>query len=328
MGYTDVYQKTSFCSRLMHKRPVVELGDHPASAVKCAVCEGVLTKQVAVRLGESSLRTCASCGSWTYVPRTSASQQASIHDSSKYFEHPYFKLRRGVTPAQRRRCRDLFNRLSTHLDVASLRGERLLDIGCDTGSFLQAAQDQFGIIPVGIDVAERAVQEARQHGIEAYQVSLEQAPVELSGFAVVTAIDLIEHVTDPRAFLREILLRLRPGGMLYLETPNIRSTVYRVGQIIFSISGGRPAALLDRLFPSQHIQYFTPESLRRLALDSGFDVVRLSTRRLPSSEIAASTAALLAIGALQAFDRLFATEILIYAVLRRPTRSSVNGERV
>ncbi len=116
--------------------------------------------------------------------------------------------------------------------------------------------------------------------------------------------------------------------MLYLETPNIRSTVYRVGQAIFSISGGRPATLLDRLFPSQHIQYFTPESLRRLALDSGFDVVRLSTRRLPSSEIAASTAALLAIGALQAFDRLFATEILIYAVLRRPTRSCGNGDHV
>ena len=328
LGYTDAYKKNNSSTRPMHKRPVFEIGDDPATAATCSVCGGALTKHVAVRLGRSGLRTCGSCGSWTYVPRGSASHQAAIHDNAQYFEHPYFKLRRGVTPAQHRRCRDVFARLATHLEIGSLRGERLLDIGCDTGMFLKAAQEQFGIIPVGVDVAEQAVQAARHQGVETYQASLEQAPAELSGFALATAIDLIEHVSDPGAFLREIRLRLRPGGVVYLETPNIRSTVYRFGQLVFSLTGGRPAALLERLFPPQHIQYFTPESLRRLALDSGFEVLRLGNRPLPSSDIAASTAAIGAIGALQVCDHLFSTGILIYAVLRRPGRTSTDGGHV
>jgi hypothetical protein len=179
-------KKFSLYAHLMNNRLEFEIGDCPVPAVS----GGALTEQVAKRQGASCLRTCRSSGSWTYLPRLSASDRATIHDSAEYFDHPYFKLRRGVTTAQPRRCRDLFARISTHLDVASPRGERLPDIGCDTGAFLNAAREQFGIIPVGVDVSERAVQAACAQRVEA-EIALRYL---LTGFAE-------RQKTDPHAGL-------------------------------------------------------------------------------------------------------------------------------
>jgi SAM-dependent methyltransferase len=294
-----------------------------AGLAACAVCGAALEGPIAVRSRTFTLRTCPSCGSWTALPRPGDAEQAAIHDNADYFDHPYFKLRRSVTPSQIRRCRNVFSYIAAALDPASLRGQRLLDIGCDTGNFLMAAQQEFGIVPVGIDVAARAVRVARQQGVEAHRAAIEDAPAELTGFLTATAIDLIEHVPDPAAFLRQVRDRIRPGGALYLETPNIRSLVYRFGRALFGRTGHRLAGLKERLFPPQHIQYFTPESLGRLAQRTGYEVVRLNCRVLPSSDIAASLGARLAIGALQACDRLLGSEILVCAVLRRPLDSSL-----
>jgi 2-polyprenyl-3-methyl-5-hydroxy-6-metoxy-1,4-benzoquinol methylase len=282
------------------------------------VCGGLLKERAALRLGRNYLRICGACGSWTYLPRATAAEQSAIHDTEEYFDHPYFQLRRVITPSHRRRVRELFRRVSAAMDVEALRGERVLDIGCDTGAFLKAAQQEFGIVPVGVDVGRRAVEVARQDGVEAYHTAIEQAPAGLSGFSLITAIDLIEHVPNPGALLGEIYGRLRAGGVAYIETPNIRSVVYRFGRRLSTITGGRPASLIERLFPPQHIQYFTDRSLRELAGRAGFQVVSITTRPLPASDIAASRVALLPIQSLQAADRVLGTEILLCAVLQRP----------
>ena len=274
-----------------------------------------------MRLRSSCLRACRCCGSWSYFPRDGASGQAALHDSEEYFDHPYFTVRRAMVRAQRR-CREVFRRLSAAIDIPSLRGQRLLDLGCDTGAFLKAAQEELGVAGVGIDVSGRAVAAARQQGVEAYRTAVEQAPAELSDFPVATAIDLLEHVPYPEAFLRAVRARLRPGGVVYLETPNLRSVVFGFGRRLSLITGGRPAALLERLFPRQHIQMFTAGSLRGLSQRAEFEVVRVGTSVLPASDIAAGVAARLGIGALQLCDRIIGTEILLWAVLRRPAEAS------
>jgi len=197
----------------------------------------------------------------------------------------------------------------------------MLDIGCDTGGLLKAAQAEYGIMPVGLDVAARAVEVAKANGLEAYHASIEEAPAQVAGFRIVTAIDLVEHVVDPRVFLREVWSRLHPGGLLYVETPNIRSVVYRFGRALGLVTGNRPLALFERLFPPEHIQYFTPRSLERVAREVGFEVVSVGTRPLPASDISASFFAVASVQVLQMLDRLKGSGILICAVLRRPRES-------
>jgi hypothetical protein len=81
------------------------------------------------------------------------------------------------------------------------------------------------------------------------------------------------------------------------------------------------SGVIQRLFPPQHVQYFTTHSLSRLAKDSGLEVVQVGTRVLPLSDIAASAATRCAVGLLQVFDRILRREILVWAVLRRPQES-------
>ena len=273
---------------------------------------------VRVTLGESELRACHSCGTWVYFPRPAAAQQAAIHDTADYFEHPYFELRRRAGDAQIRRCKQIMLRLTEAVGV-SLRGERVLDVGCDTGLFLSIAAREFGIRPVGVDVGARAVAVAAEQGIEAYHTPIETAPEHLRDLRAMTAIDLVEHVSDPAAFLRELRKRLAPGGVIYLETPNIRSAVYKIGRILSKFMGGRPAALYERLFPPQHIQYFTRESFQALATSCELEVTQIGTRMLPSADTAASAPVRAAMAGMQGIDALTGERILLWATLRRPS---------
>ena len=294
--------------------------DAGSLALRCVVCLSGLSERPVVQFGHARLHQCPACASWTYLPRPDPAGQAAIHDSSDYFDHPYFDLRRQLSPAILRRCRYAFQQLGQATDIESLRGQRFLDIGCDTGAFLQAAAQQFGIVPVGVDAASRAVAAAQQGGIEAYCAPIEQAPEQLRDFPAITAIDLIEHVAQPGDVLREIRRRLRPGGVLYLETPNICSMVYQFGRALSHFA--QPRQLLERLFPPQHVQYFTPESFAAFCRHAGFEVVSIRNRVLPWQDIATSLAVRAALAPLQLADRVFGTRILICGVLKRPLQDA------
>lgn len=288
-----------------------------SSSPRCVVCGLGLPKTVCVQLGEFRLFECDSCGSWTSWPRETVESQAQLHDSTEYFDHPYFELRRRTTPAFRKRCRRVFAQLGKGVELASLRGQRFLDIGCDAGAFLSCAQADLGVVPVGIDVAGRAVELCRRARIEAHRCSIEEAPAHVTDFPVITAIDLIEHVVNPAAFLVEVRKRLRPGGVFYAETPNIRSVVYKTGRWFSALAKGKPVAALGRLFPPQHVQYFTIQSLVGMARLAGLEPVDVTTRVLPGADIAVSWPVRLALSAMQTLDRPRRSGILISGLFRR-----------
>lgn len=198
-----------------------------------------------------------------------------------------------------------------------MRGERLLDVGCDTGSFLTSAAEHVGIKPIGIDVSARAVREAAGNGVEAYHADIESAPDHLSDLRVITAIDLIEHVAEPGAFLRAVRARLERGGLLYVETPNIDSVVYALGCALSRLTRGNPRAAYERLFPAQHVQYFTAASLESLARISGFEVAHLGKRRLSFGALAASLPVRVGLSGVQLLDSLRGSPIILCALLRK-----------
>jgi 2-polyprenyl-3-methyl-5-hydroxy-6-metoxy-1,4-benzoquinol methylase len=291
----------------------------------CAICSGGLLARPAVQIEDFRLLICQACGSWTAMPRPTALAQQSFHDSDSYFDHPYLQHRRANPALGDRRCAAIFGRIGRALSLPELRDQRAVDIGCDTGEFILSAARQFGIQPVGLDVARRAVERAKAAGVEAYHCALENAPSHLTGLAAVTAIDVIEHIADPQAFFREVYCRLRPGGVIYAETPNVNSWVYGVGRRLCAWTGGRPLATFQRLFPEEHIQYFSTRGFALLANACGFDVPYLESRNLPLEEIAVGRVTRLALGALQGLDYLTGDGVLRWAILRRPTADAKYG---
>lgn len=288
----------------------------------CVACQHDLTAGSPIPTPNGALSKCSACGSLTCIPRPTSESLRALHNDPGYFHHPYFQKRRVNQPGLERRCHYAFRPVLAHMSQSLLRGERLLDIGCDTGAFLTTARQMYGIVPVGLDVSNKAVEQAQAGGLEAYASAIEEAPPHLRNFGVITALDVLEHVVDPASLLRGAWERLRPGGLLYVETPNVRSAIYRVGALWSRLTRHRPRTLLTRLFPAEHVQYFSDAGLRTLAVDCGFEVAFLGKRRLIWEDINTGPVIRIGIQALQVVDTVSGNEHLLCALLKRPSRHS------
>jgi 2-polyprenyl-3-methyl-5-hydroxy-6-metoxy-1,4-benzoquinol methylase len=102
------------------------------------------------------------------------------------------------------------------------RGDRVLDLGCGDG-WMTAELARAGAAPTGIEVAQAAIDRARQRHpeLELRLAPIEgPLPVEDNACDVVWASEVIEHVADTAGWLSEIRRVLRPEGRLLLTTPN------------------------------------------------------------------------------------------------------------
>ena len=107
-----------------------------------------------------------------------------------------------------------------------LEGKSALDVGCGAG-LLAEPLARLGATVTGIDASPEVIDVAREHAkgqslleglsLEYRAVAVEQVEGQ---FDLVTALEVIEHVADPAAFLRSLAQRLAPGGLLILSTPN------------------------------------------------------------------------------------------------------------
>lgn len=96
---------------------------------------------------------------------------------------------------------------------------RVLDYGCGGGEFLRRLR-ALGHDVTGVDFDRTSLAEVEASGIKAYTPDKIPEAGWQSSFDAITLGHVIEHVTDPRALLTQLLGWLRPGGLLYIETPN------------------------------------------------------------------------------------------------------------
>lgn len=143
---------------------------------------------------------------------------------------------------------------------------RILDIGCGISLFLKEAQMRgwqiFGIEPSRPVV--RFVKERLSINITCRTFPDKSLPD--SFFDVVTLWEVLEHLSGPVNVLREAYRILRPGGFLFLTTPNVRSLV---------------AIILDRQWkafsPPLHLVLFNYQTLQRIFEQVGFKVLRIKS---------------------------------------------------
>lgn len=158
--------------------------------------------------------------------------------------------------------------MNAYLALAVIRrhasGGRLLDIGCATGFFLNAARLSFEVS--GVEPSRWAREFAREKlGLERLHPTLEEARFPEGRFDVVALIDVIEHVPDPAGLLGEAARVTKPGGLLYVVTPDAESLSARV--LGGKWWGLRPA----------HIYYFSRKTLARALEKAGYEVVSASS---------------------------------------------------
>jgi SAM-dependent methyltransferase len=147
-------------------------------------------------------------------------------------------------------------------------GRRVLDVGSGSGAFLRWARSA-GWDAAGVEPDPAAVTTARENGLNVHLGTAADLR-EMAAYDVVTLSHVFEHVHDPRGLLADLHRLLKPGGILWLDTPNISSLGHQ--------TYGPHWIGLD---PPRHLIVFNFRTLRALLESSGFRIVR----RVPRFEV-------------------------------------------
>jgi SAM-dependent methyltransferase len=153
------------------------------------------------------------------------------------------------------------------------RSGRILDIGFGAGGVLSAAEKR-GWQCYGTEVSPAALEHGKRHGWIVTEEPEADSRFIPGGFDVVTLFEVLEHVGDPDSLLGMAARYLRPGGLLYLTTPNARSMNRRVLHLKWSVFS-----------PPEHIVLWTARGVRHALSRSGFCCPRIRTEGFNPSEI-------------------------------------------
>ena len=135
-------------------------------------------------------------------------------------------------------------------------GLRVLEIGCGTGYLLHRLQNE-GADVTGIEPGHQSGQESS--GVNIVRGFFPAAAVE-GDYDLILMYCLLEHLPGPADFLRTVLARLAPGGMVCLAVPDAGGFLER-GDV--------------SLLFSEHYSYFTADSLRRTIAEAGGGGIRV-----------------------------------------------------
>ncbi len=159
-------------------------------------------------------------------------------------------------------------RLGLIARFASLKGRRVLEIGCGIGTYVTKFEDN-GAQAYGIDGAFDRVQ--RGQALKLVQAFSERLPFTDGTFDMALLHEVIEHVRDDRETIAEAIRVIRPGGRVIIFAPNrgwpfethgfFWRGRYRFGNI--PLIPYLPDPLRERFAP--HVRTYTIRGIRRLA---------------------------------------------------------------
>lgn len=235
-------------------RAMAELGAEPR---RCVVCAGAAFE----RLFERS-------GKWFW--RCRACTLVFVHDIYPEFAEDTGHLETtyefgALARAEGRKAHKIA--LALRALEPHRRTGRLLEVGCGQGLFLEHAA-RAGWRAEGVDVLVPVVEMARARGLTVFAGELADAGLPRDAFDVVTMSEVIEHIVEPVALLREVQRVLRPGGVAVLGTGNAASWAARLR------GRGWP---YYRFGGHLHIRFYSPESARALGRAAGFGAVECQT---------------------------------------------------
>jgi SAM-dependent methyltransferase len=228
------------------------LAPEQLTEIACPVCLGRAGDPIADDNG-FTIQRCRTpdCG-FVYVnPRPDAAQLARFYD--RYYDPD------AIVPEKwGREMQDLFEECRGWLCAERPTGT-VLDVGCSFGHFLQLMERE-GWRTVGIEPSPVAADHARRTlAGRVLEMALEDAELEPAHFDAVVSLYVLEHVTDPRAFVERIFTVLKPGGLAVLRVP-YTAPLFPVQKLL-----RRPL-----LFAPMHLNDFSPAALERLARSVGF----------------------------------------------------------
>lgn len=204
---------------------------------------------------------CEVCGLVFVNPRLSAEQIRSLYDASYYrgegFDCSIHYEEELESPTLKESAT---RRILERLMVANPPPADLLEVGPGMGHFLRSVKER-GFRVVGLELSPYAASVLQKQGLEIVIGTLQDVKFPDDSFDVVVAVEVIEHLRDPKQFFGEVARILRPGGIFYYETGDINCE-----------SARRMGPGWHYIMPEGHLHYFSPRTLSRYLREAGFQV--------------------------------------------------------
>jgi SAM-dependent methyltransferase len=244
--------------------------------VTCGVCgqgqrRRLYTEQY--RLGNQqvglSINRCRDCGQVYVSPRLDRDSTEYVYriDAARTISHTYCWAGRNSDE----RFAPLLDRLS-----ALVPSGHMLDVGCGSGSFLEAAYRRGCWQLTGIEPSPLAAEQARDRvPVPIMPLQLQQAPFPAQHFDVITLLGVLEHLHEPLATLRHVHRLLKPNGVVAVYVPNFHYLRFKDTGPVAWLRHGRWSCLA----PQEHLFHFTKRLLDQIFIRSGFEILRLDVGR-------------------------------------------------
>jgi 2-polyprenyl-3-methyl-5-hydroxy-6-metoxy-1,4-benzoquinol methylase len=245
------------------------LPSHKVIQTSCPGCQGLAFRAYAKK-GTFGYLRCQTCGLLALDPMPSEAEIA---------EHYRVKFQTGNYAAIREfadQYRPIYRQYMHWMErFLPLEGARTLDIGCFTGELLDLLVAEARADAYGVELQEEAaaIAEARCPGrVFRHNIDRPSDFLREGSFEAVTMMGLIEHVQEPGTLLVRARALLKPGGWLFLQTPNASSVPARMSR-----------SLWPPLAPVEHLHLFSEPAITQALNRSGFEVrqIRAHVKRLP-----------------------------------------------
>ena len=227
--------------------------------IECTVCKDS-ESIILLRKESLSLHKCLKCGT-VFLGEYSDRFVPELY--AYYDKYENLGKEDVFDPITSARCEDLLHWLS-HFGI----GRKVLDVGCGLGQFVEVA-NRSGWVAEGLELSRQAVNFACRHGLAVQELDFLSSAIKTDSYDVLTLFEVIEHVPDPVAFLQRAGEVVRPGGLVYVTTPNFSSADRRLL--------GKGWEIIHR----EHLTYFTPRTLLALVKKTScFEILHLETRNV------------------------------------------------
>jgi 2-polyprenyl-3-methyl-5-hydroxy-6-metoxy-1,4-benzoquinol methylase len=258
----------------LHMQNAPHIDETPAT--HCVVCGAGPNLRSAIACGQDyeyetcrnkwHMWQCKTCSHVQLDPRPADNTLATIYPSNYYS----YNMQESVSKLALK-CKSLMDQRKFRGILRMMKSppSSYLDVGCGDGRYLKLMMNKG--LPFqqvhGLEIEENAVKRAREKGLNVHYARVEDASHIADGsLDLITMFHVIEHLENPRDVVKSLAKKLRPGGMLILETPNIDSLDARIFRKSFW--GGYH-------FP-RHWHIFSPNSMRQLMETNGFTIEKVS----------------------------------------------------
>ncbi|MDH5611274.1 MAG: class I SAM-dependent methyltransferase [Gammaproteobacteria bacterium] len=238
--------------------------------MKCTVCGGTNNRQLDFlpSYGKYNLMECNECG-LKYI----VSENFETLDDDSYWDEVNKKIY--SMPNVLNEFKKKQNKYLKRMIKLSPPNKRLLDVGCGNGIFLNNAKLN-GFEAAGIEPSRIAVDLCKQqYGFSPTLGYLELDSDLEKNFGALSAWDVIEHVADPKDFLKICHAHLVKGGVFILETPDESSWIRGLINIIDSVKKMLKIGAASNIYYPSHRYYFTHKAMKSVLKNAGFTNIKI-----------------------------------------------------